>query len=68
MVHPVGACPGATRPLVSAGRVRERAARVALAHDDQLLEELGIEEQVAEQLAVGGALPAEQLGQQPQGG
>jgi hypothetical protein len=44
--------------IVPVGSLGERAAGVALAHGDQFLEELGDEEQVAEQLAVRGAAPA----------
>ena len=49
----------------SSGRFRAQpAARVALAHADQLLDELAVEEQVAEQLAVRRALAAQQPVQQ----
>ena len=49
-------CHGSLGP----GRGAQPAARVALAHPDQLLDELLVEEEVAEQLAVRRALAAEQ--------
>src|SRR5439155_851076 len=44
------------------------AARVALPHLDQLLDELGIEEEVAQELAVRRAVAAEQAVQEPEVG
>src|ERR671923_3093732 len=42
----------------------ERRLGVAAAHRDQLLDEFGVEEQVAQELAVGRALAAQQAVQQ----
>ena len=53
-------CQGSSGP----GRRAQPAAGVALAHADQLLDELAVEEEVAEQLAVRGALAAEQAVQE----
>ena len=50
--------------LVGAGFRAQPAPRVACAHPDQLLDELAVEEQVAEQLTVRRALAAEQAVEQ----
>src|SRR5919197_1992468 len=50
--------------LAGSGRGLEPAAGVLLAHADELFDEVAVEEQVTQQLAVGGAVVAEQAVEQ----